>query len=160
MVFYEEFIKGVEEAKFQLQEVETFSPEAKKLVSGLGVGIPLILISLFQLYMAKLDGSMVRVGFGVIFLYIGFKQLKTILSYKVKVDTVNKKLTVMKMELDLNQVESCTLKEGRVGKNLETVLDIITLDKRQFIVPLYMNKKIRFVYCIKNILGNKFVIKK
>ena len=117
MVFYEEFIKGVEEAKFQLQEVETFSPEVKKLVSGLGVGIPLILISLFQLYMAKLDGSMVRVGFGVIFLYIGFKQLKTILSYKVKVDTVNKKLTVMKMELDLNQVESCTLKEGRVGKN-------------------------------------------
>ena len=160
MVFYEEFIKSIGESKFQVQDIEIFSPEIKKLVSGLGVGIPLILISLFQLYMAKLDSSMVRISFGVIFLYIGFRQIKTILSYKVKVDSLNKKLTVMKMELDLTQVESCTLKEGRVGKNLEVLLDIITLDKKQFIVPLYMNKKVRFVYCIKNILGEKFLIKK
>lgn len=160
MVFYEEFIKSIRESKFQVQDIEIFSPEIKKLVSGLGVGIPLILISLFQLYMAKLDSSMVRISFGVIFLYIGFRQIKTIFSYKVKVDSLNKKLTVMKMELDLTQVESCTLKEGRVGKNLEVILDIITLDKKQFIVPLYMNKKVRFVYCMKTILGEKFLIKK
>lgn len=160
MVFYEEFIKKVNEASFELQELETFSPEAKKMISGLGVGIPLILVSLFQLYMAKLDGGIVRIGFGLIFLYIGFKQLKTTLSYKVKVDTKNKKLTVTTMELDLTQVESCTLREGKVGKNLESLIDIITIDKRQFIIPLYMNKKIRFVYSLKYLLGEKFIIKK
>lgn len=160
MIFYEDFVKKVEEAKIELQEIESFSPETKKLVSGLGVGIPLILVSLFQLYMAKLDGSIVRVGFGLIFLYIGFKQLKTTLSYKVKVDTKNKKLTVVKMELDLAQVESCTLREGKVGKNLESIIDIITTDKRQFLIPLYMNRKIRFVYSLKSLLGEKFTIKK
>lgn len=160
MIFYEDFIKKVKEAKFELQEVENFSPEVKKMVSGLGVGIPLIIVSLFQLYMAKLDGSIVRVGFGLIFLYIGFKQIKTTLSYKIKVDTKNKKLTVTTMELDLTQVESCTLREGKIGKKLESLIDIITTDKRQFIIPLYMNKKVRFVYSLKYLLGEKFIINK
>ncbi len=160
MIFYEEFIKKVEEAKFQLEGVESFSPEAKKIVSGLGVGIPLVLIALFQLYMSRIDAAMVRVSFGLIFVFIGFRQIISTLSYKVKVDTVNKKLSVMKLELDLNDVESCTLREGKIGKKLETIIDIITKDKRQYLIPLYMNKKIRFVYSLKYLLGEKFTIKK
>ena len=62
--------------------------------------------------------------------------------------------------LNLDEIESCTLKEGRVGKNLEPLLDIITLDKKQYIIPLYMNNKLKFVYCIKSILKDKFIIKK
>lgn len=160
MIFYEEFVKKVESAKYELKDIEKFSNEAKKLIVGLGIGIPLILIALFQMYLGKIDESMVQVGFGLIFLYIGFKQLKGTFSYKVTIDIKNKKMLFMKTDIDLNEVETCTMKEGRVGKNLETILDIITIDKRQYIIPLYMNKKIKFVYCLKTILRDKFLIKK
>lgn len=160
MIFYDEFLKKLEGAKYDLKDMEKFSAEAKKMVTGFGVGIPLLLVALFQIYMAKLDGSIVRVGFGLIFLYIGFKQLKTILSYKIKIDIKNKKMDFINLTLNLDEIESCTLKEGRVGKNLEPMLDIITVEKKQYIVPLYMNNKVRFLYCLKEILKTKFIIKK
>lgn len=160
MIFYDDFLKKLESTNYNLQDVEKFSAEGKKLVVGLGVGIPLLLIALFQIYMAKFDESIVRIGFGVIFLYIGFKQLKTVFSYKIKIDIKNRKMFFINVTLNLDEIESCTLKEGRVGKNLEPLLDIITLDKKQYIIPLYMNNKLKFVYCIKNILKDKFIIKK
>lgn len=160
MIFYDDFFKKLESTNYNLQDVEKFSAEGKKLVVGLGVGIPLLLIALFQIYMAKFDESIVRIGFGVIFLYIGFKQLKTVFSYKIKIDIKNRKMFFINVTLNLDEIESCTLKEGRVGKNLEPLLDIITLDKRQYIIPLYMNNKLKFVYCIKSILKDKFIIKK
>lgn len=160
MIFYDDFLKKLESTNYNLQDVEKFSAEGKKLVVGLGVGIPLLLIALFQIYMAKFDESIVRIGFGVIFLYIGFKQLKTVFSYKIKIDVKNRKMFFINVTLNLDEIESCTLKEGRVGKNLEPLLDIITLDKKQYIIPLYMNNKLKFVYCIKSILKDKFIIKK
>ncbi len=160
MIFYEEFVKKVEGAKFELKDVENFSNEGKKIVVGLGIGIPLILIALFQMYMARLGEGIVRVGFGVIFLYIGFKQLKGTFSYKIAIDRVNRKMKFMKTEINLDEIESCTMKEGKIGKNLETMLDVITVDKKQYLIPLYMNKKVRFVYCLKEILKEKFIIKK
>lgn len=160
MIFYDDFLKKLESTNYNLQDVEKFSAEGKKLVVGLGVGIPLLLIALFQIYMAKFDESIVRIGFGVIFLYIGFKQLKTVFSYKIKIDIKNRKMFFINVTLNLDEIESCTLKEGRVGKNLEPLLDIITLDKKQYIIPLYMNNKLKFVYCIKSILKDKFIIKK
>lgn len=160
MIFYDDFLKKLESTNYNLQDVEKFSAEGKKLVVGLGVGIPLLLIALFQIYMAKFDESIVRIGFGGIFLYIGFKQLKTVFSYKIKIDIKNRKMFFINVTLNLDEIESCTLKEGRVGKNLEPLLDIITLDKKQYIIPLYMNNKLKFVYCIKSILKDKFIIKK
>lgn len=160
MIFYDDFLKKLESTNYNLQDVEKFSAEGKKLVVGLGVGIPLLLIALFQIYMAKFDESIVRIGFGVIFLYIGFKQLKTVFSYKIKIDIKNRKMFFINVTLNLDEIESCTLKEGRVGKNLEPLLDIITLGKKQYIIPLYMNNKLKFVYCIKSILKDKFIIKK
>lgn len=160
MIFYDDFLKKLESTNYNLQDVEKFSAEGKKLVVGLGVGIPLLLIALFQIYMAKFDESIVRIGFGVIFLYIGFKQLKTVFSYKIKIYIKNRKMFFINVTLNLDEIESCTLKEGRVGKNLEPLLDIITLDKKQYIIPLYMNNKLKFVYCIKSILKDKFIIKK
>lgn len=160
MVFYEDFLKKIKEANFNINRIEIFYPEIKKLVIGFGVGLPLILMGIFQAYMSKVDGSYIHIIFGLIFIFMGLRQLKTTLSYKIKIDTENKKINFMKVEIDLSEIESCTLKEGRVGKRLETILDLITKDKKQFIIPLYMNKKVRFVYVLKQLLGEKFIIKK
>ena len=60
MIFYDDFLKKLESTNYNLQDVEKFSAEGKKLVVGLGVGIPLLLIALFQIYMAKFDESIVN----------------------------------------------------------------------------------------------------
>ena len=45
MLFYEDFVKKIDSTdKIQLKKFENFSVEVKKLVSGLGIGVPLILI--------------------------------------------------------------------------------------------------------------------
>ena len=160
MLFYDEFFKKLDEEKFQIDEIEKFSPEIKKVVVGLGVSLPLIIIAMAQLYMAKVDGNMVRVAFAIAFIFMGVKQLKTTFSYKIQIDTKNKKMKFMNVDIDLMRVESCTLKEGRVGKKLEAVLDIITFDKQQYIIPLYMNKKLKFVWIMREILKGVFIIKK
>ncbi|STO30998.1 Uncharacterised protein [Fusobacterium necrogenes] len=160
MLFYDEFLKKLNEEKFQVNEIEKFSPEIKKIIVGLGVSLPLIIIAIAQLYMAKIDGNVVRIAFALIFIFIGVKQLRTTFSYKIQIDTKNKKIKFMNVNIDLMKIESCTLKEEKVGKKLEVVLDIITFDKQQYIIPLYMNKKVRFVWLIKTVLVDAFKIKK
>lgn len=162
MLFYEDFVKKIENAdKIQLKKIEKFSVEMKKLISGLGIGIPLILIGLLQGYLHKGEGlKPIPCILALVFIFLGLKQLKTTLLYKISINTENKTLIGEKLVLDLSVVESCTLKEAKLGKNLQVILDIITTNRRQIIIPLYMKNKERFVLVIKEILAEKFFIKK
>ena len=98
--------------------------------------------------------------FAIVFLFLGLKQLKTTFSYKIIVDTEKKILNGEKIILSLADIESCTLEERKIGKNLQVVLDIITLDRKQIIIPLYMKNKERFVLVMRLLLNEKFFIKK
>lgn len=163
MLFYEDFVKKIESEKnIEVKNMEKFSVELKRLVGGLGIGIPLLLAGIYQGYMATRgeDVKVFSTVFALIFLFLGLKQLKTTLMYKINVDTVKKILAGEKLVLDLNVVESCTLKEAKMGKNLQVILDIITTNKRQIIIPLYMKNKERFVLVMKTLLNEKFFIKK
>ena len=64
------------------------------------------------------------------------------------------------LNLNFDDVESGTLKEMKLGKKVVTVIDIITNDKKQIIIPLFMAKQIRFILLIKEILAERFSIKK
>ena len=162
MLFYEDFVKKIDSTdKIQLKKFENFSVEVKKLVSGLGIGVPLILIGLLQAYLSK--GTELRILpsiLALVFIFLGLKQLKTTLFYRISIDTETKTLVGEKLVLDLTVVESCTLKEAKLGKNLQVILDIITTNRRQIIIPLYMKNKERFVLVMKEILKEKFFIKK
>ena len=46
----------------------------------------------------------------------------------------------------------------KFGKKIITVIDMITKDKKQVIIPLYMNRIERFILLVKSILGDKFQI--
>lgn len=160
MVFYEDFLKKLEQANYQLTDKENFYVEGKKMVSILGVGIALLLIGLYQGYVAYMThGTIIRGIFGVILLLLGLKQLKVIFMYKMSIDVKNKILNSNKIKVDLSKVKTCTLKEEKVGKHLETVVDIITEDNQQFIIPFYMSKKVKFAYILKTILKDKFIVK-
>ena len=162
MLFYEDFIKSISlKNNIEMKEIEKFSVEAKRIVSGAGIGIPLILAGLFQSYLATIENVKVMPGvFALVFLFLGIKQLRTTFSYKVIVDTENKILTGEKLVLSLNDIDSCTLEEKKIGKNLQVVLNIITVDRKQIIIPLYMKNKERFVLVMRSLLNEKFFIKK
>ncbi len=162
MLFYEDFIKSINSKNnIEMKKIEKFSVEAKRIISGAGIGIPLILAGFFQGYLATIDSIKVMPGvFALVFLFLGLKQLKTTFSYKVIVDTEKKVLTGEKLILSLADVDTCTLEEKKIGKNLQVVLDIITLDRKQIIIPLYMKNKERFVLVMRSLLNEKFFIKK
>ncbi|BBA50705.1 hypothetical protein FV113G1_10530 [Fusobacterium varium] len=162
MLFYEDFIKSISSKNnIEMKKIEKFSVEAKRIVSGAGIGIPLILAGLFQSYLATIENIKVMPGvFALVFLFLGIKQLRTTFSYKVIVDTEKKILTGEKLVLSLNDIDSCTLEEKKIGKNLQVVLNIITVDRKQIIIPLYMKNKERFVLVMRSLLNKKFFIKK
>ena len=162
MLFYEDFIKSISlKNNIEMKEIEKFSVEAKRIVSGAGIGIPLILAGLFQSYLATIENVKVMPGvFALVFLFLGIKQLRTTFSYKVIVDTEKNILTGEKLVLSLNDIDSCTLEEKKIGKNLQVDLNIITVDRKQIIIPLYMKNKERFVLVMRSLLNDKFFIKK
>ena len=161
MLFYEDFIKSINSKNnVEMKKIEKFSLEIKRIISGAGIGIPLVLAGLFQGYMATIEKVKVIPGvFAIVFLFLGLKQLKTTFSYKIIVDTEKKILNGEKIILSLADIESCTLEERKIGKNLQVVLDIITLDRKQIIIPLYMKNKERFVLVMRLLLNEKFFIK-
>lgn len=162
MLFYEDFIKAISSKNnIEMKGIEKFSVEAKRIISGTGIGIPLILAGLFQGYLATIENiKVIPIVFALAFLFLGIKQLKTTFSYKVVVDTEKKILTGEKLTVSLADIESCTLEEKKIGKNLQVVLDIITVDRKQIIIPLYMKNKERFVLVMRSLLNEKFFIKK
>ena len=48
----------------------------------------------------------------------------------------------------------------KLGKKVLTVIDMITNDRKQIVIPLFMAKQERFVLLLKEILADRFSIKK
>ena len=65
-----------------------------------------------------------------------------------------------KLNLKFDNIQSGTLKEMKLGKRVVTVIDMITNDRKQIVIPLFMAKQVRFILLIKEILTERFSIKK
>ena len=48
----------------------------------------------------------------------------------------------------------------KLGKKVLPVIDMITKDRKQVIIPLYMNKQERFILLVKELLSGRFSIEK
>ena len=64
------------------------------------------------------------------------------------------------LNLNFDDVESGTLKEMKLRKKVLPVIDMITKDRKQVIIPLYMDKPERFILLVKEILAERFSIEK
>ena len=161
MLFYEDLVRKIEEEKIEnIEKIEKFKLNGAKSLVGYGIAIPLILIGLFEIYSYTIYHKWYLLLIGVIFLGIGLKQFKNVLTYSYVVDSKAKTLKFGKLNLQFDNVQTGTLKEMKLGKKVVTVIDIITNDKKQIVIPLFMAKKIRFILLIKEILAERFSIKK
>ena len=161
MLFYEDLVRKIEEEKIEnIKKIEKFGLNGTKSLGGYGIGIPLILIGLFEVYSYTVYHKWYLLLIGVIFLGIGLKQFKNVLTYSYVVDSKAKTLKFGKLNLQFDNVQTATLKEMKLGRKVVTVIDMITNDKRQIVIPLFMAKQIRFILLIKEILAERFAIKK
>ena len=161
MLFYEDLVRKIEEEKIEnIENIEIFKLNGAKSLVGYGIAIPLILIGLFEIYSYTVYHKWYLLLIGIIFLGIGLKQFKNVLTYSYVVDSHAKTLKFGKLNLQFDNVQTGTLKEMKLGKKVVTVIDIITNDKKQIVIPLFMAKQIRFILLIKEILAERFSIKK
>ena len=161
MLFYEDLVRKIEEEKIEnIEKIEKFKLNGTKSLVGYGIAIPLILIGLFEIYSYTIYHKWYLLLIGALFFALGLKQVKTVFTYSIKVDTEAKNIKFKNLNLNFDDVESGTLKEMKLGKKVLLVIDMITKDRKQFIIPLYMNKQERFILLVKEILAERFSIEK
>lgn len=163
MLFYEDLLKKIEDTNIQdlnLKKNEKFGLNTSKKIGGYGISLPLIIIGLFQVYSYTIYHKWYLLVLGMIFLGIGFKQFKNIFSYSILINTENEKIKSGKLDMFFSDMETVVLKEMKLGKKVIPVIDIISTDKKQVIIPLYMNKQVRFILVLKKMLKDKFAIQK
>lgn len=163
MLFYEDLLKQLEENKneeLNLKKIEKFGLNSSKSIAGYGISVPLIAIGLFQVYSFTVYKKWYLLIFGMLFFGIGLKQFKNIITYSVLIDTEIGRIKSGKLDMLFSNAETVTLKEMKLGKRVVPVIDMITLDRKQVIIPLYMNKQLRFISILRKLLGNKFSIQK
>ena len=162
MFFYEDFIKKLDSSVVG-QGVEKFTLDAKKTVVWLGTGIPFFIAGILELYISYTKNfAMTDLVIGIIFFLLSARHLKMYFSYKIILDFNEKKLKSKDVTFEFDNIVSCILKEQVIGKKrrMDVVLDVITKDGQEIIIPLMMNKKLRFASLMKNILGKRFSIQK
>lgn len=163
MLFYEDLIKKIEEEKnkeLKTNKIEKFSLNLSKKIAGYGIAFPLIMIGLFQIYSFTVYQKWYLLILGIIFFGLGLKQFKNIWTYTIKIDTEVEKIKSGKLNLSFSDIKTAVLKEMKVGKKVVPVIDIITNDRKQIIVPLYMAKQMKFILLFMKILNDKFTIVK
>lgn len=163
MLFYEDLIKKIEDSKnekIELNNIEKFGLVFAKRISGYGIAFSLIAIGLFQVYSFTVYHKWYMLLIGIVLFGLGLKQFKNIITYTIKIDTVLQKLRSGKLDLNFSNINTAILKEMKIGKKVVPVIDIITNDKRQVIIPLYMEKQLRFIILFKQMLNEKFSIVK
>lgn len=144
MIFYEDFVKKIEELEgeeLSFAEIESFGLGKKKKIGGYGIALPLILIAL-------------------VLFYFGIRQCRNMWAYRITLDTKEKHLLFQKMDIDLENLSSLQVREAKIGRKVIPVLDFITKDKKQMILPMYMERQVFLVRILQKILGVRFSIKK
>lgn len=161
MLFYEEFIKNIKN-DLELKGRERFLLDIKKTVFWLGTGLPILVMGIAELMMYSSSKAPKDMILSVIFIFIALRHLKVYFGYKIILDFEKDLLISNDVKIELNNIKSCVLKEevlGRKGK-VQAVVEIVTNDKRKIIIPLMMNKQVRFVSLLNTRLKNIFVIEK
>lgn len=163
MLFYEDFVKEIEAKKQEeltWKETEIFGLEKTKKLGGYGIAIPLTLIAGYEIFAAFYMKQYYLIAIALILFYFAYRQYRTMFLYKIKVNTVAKNFVFQQVEIDFESLEKLTLREAKLGKKVVTVLDFITKDKKQIVIPMYMERKIFLVRLLEKLLGARFSIKK
>jgi len=161
MLFFDEFVKKIEKKDMALVGRYSFGLELKKKVTWLATGIPLMLMGLFQAYTGyEMGNKTAYYVFAVILLGLGIYHFKMAFSYRVVIDFEKGTLKNDKLNLKLEEIDTATLKRmvAPGSKKLQACIDVITVDRKEIIIPLIMAKKADFAALLRKQLQSKFSV--
>lgn len=95
--------------------------------------------------------SIIALIYGTLFIYMSFE-------YSINLDLDNQKIYYKKEDIDLENLEYLALKKVPTKgiKPFQLCLDIITKEKKQYIFPLIMHNRLKFVGLLKILKGDLF----
>lgn len=160
MLFFDEFIKKIEMKEVALSGKYSYSLEFKKKLNWLATGVPLILMGIYQGYTGYQLNKMPYYIFAIVLIVLGLRHFKMAFSYKIEIDFDNGTLKNDKLDLKLADIESATLKRmvAPGSKRLQACIDVITVDRKEIIIPLIMTNKVEFTAAIKKQLNRNFKV--
>src|SRR3712207_928443 len=159
MIFYEDFVKKIEELageECSFSEVESFGLEKKKKMGGYGIAIPLMLIACYEIFVAFFMKQYYLIVVALVLFYFGIRQCRNMWAYRITLQTKEKHFLFQKMDIDLENVSTLQVRETKIGKKVIPVLDFITKDKKQIILPMYMENQVFLVRILQKLLGVRF----
>lgn len=163
MIFYEDFVKKIEELEgedLSFSEIESFGLGKKKKIGGYGIALPLILIACYEIFVAFFLKQYYLILIALVLFYFGIRQCRNMWAYRITLDTKEKHLLFQKMDIDLENLSSLQVREAKIGRKVIPVLDFITKDKKQMILPMYMENQVFLVRILQKMLGVRFSIQK
>ena len=161
MIFFDGFIKKIEKKEVNLVGRHSFSLELSKKMTWLGTGIPLLLMGFFQGYTGYAMGMKVAYFiFAIVLIGLALYHFKMAFSYKLVIDFEKGTLKNDKLDLRLEEIDTATLKRmvAPGSKKLQACIDIITVDRKEIIIPLIMSKKVEFVAILRKHLQRNFSV--
>ncbi len=161
MLFFDEFVKKIEKKDMALVGRYSFGLEFKKKVTWLATGIPLLLMGLFQAYTGyEMGNKPAYYIFAVVLAGLGIYHFKMAFSYRVIIDFDKGTLKNDKLNLKLEEIDTAVLKRmvAPGSKKLQACIDVITVDRKEIIIPLIMGKKADFAALLRKHLQGKFSV--
>lgn len=159
-MFSENLLNNAYNFESNYKYVETFRIENKKILIGLCIALPLTLIGLYHAHKYTVEHKIYLILIAMFCIYIASKQIKNLFSYKLVVDMNKKTVKYDKLVVDFDSVVSTTLQEMKLGNKIVLVLDNITVDRKQIIIPMYMQNKEKLIAMIRDMQKEKFHVKK
>ncbi|TDT69130.1 hypothetical protein EV215_1472 [Hypnocyclicus thermotrophus] len=161
MFFYEDLVKNVEKKEVNLdKEKYKFSLNFRTKIIKIGTGLPLILIGLY--YMADIVNKKLSISaiLGALIFYTGILIVQEVFTFRLIIDKKNDEIITKTFRFNISSIDSIELKKMVIPrtKKIEACLDIITVEKKQYIIPLVMNKKIEFCAILRELKREKFKI--
>lgn len=161
MLFFDEFVKKIEKKDMALVGRYSFGLELKKKVTWLATGIPLMLMGLFQAYTGyEMGNKLAYYIFALVLAGLGIYHFKMAFSYRVVIDFEKGTLKNDKLNLKLEEIDTAVLKRmvAPGSKKLQACIDVITVDRKEIIIPLIMAKKADFAALLRKQLQGKFSV--
>ena len=165
MLFFNDFVKKIENSNEKLKDKERFGLESTQKIGKLGIIIPVLAIAIYWTVLGILNEPIKysNIIVGIVILIMGLFQLRSFLSYGISIDRVNKTIKSKEIDLSCNDIQQCTLEEMGFKRGVRPALNILYKDKdltKKLLIPLIMNKKERFVLYFKDMLADRFTKKK
>ncbi|KID49045.1 hypothetical protein C095_06345 [Fusobacterium necrophorum subsp. funduliforme B35] len=118
------------------------------------------MIACYEIFVAFFLKQYYLILIALVLFYFGIRQCRNMWAYRITLDTKEKHLLFQKMDIDLENLSSLQVREAKIGRKVIPVLDFITKDKKQMILPMYMERQVFLVRILQKMLGVRFSIKK